>query len=58
MGYVSQKQLQADYWDIVRKSRERELLSHKRAKKVIEIPWIAVGLIAILLLWYLAAHYR
>ena len=58
MGYVSQKQLQADYWDIVRKSRERELLSHKRAKTVIEIPWTAVGLIAILLLWYLAAHYR
>ena len=58
MGYISEKQLEADYWHIVRKSRERELLSHRRAKKVIEIPWTAVGLFAILLLWYLAAHYR
>ena len=58
MGYMSEKQLQADYLHIVRKNRERELLSRKRAENRIKMNWTAVGIVSIFFLWYLAAHYR
>ena len=58
MGYMSEKQLQADYLHIVRKNRERELLSRKRAENRIKMNWTTIGIVSILFLWYLAAHYR
>jgi hypothetical protein len=57
MGYLSEKQLEADYLEIVRKSREREHLRNQTAKDQLTVPWTALGLVAIVVLWYLAAHY-
>jgi hypothetical protein len=58
MGYKSDKQLQADYLEITRKSRQRELQSHERTKAANKVTSAVAVVLVVLFICYLAVHYR
>ena len=58
MGYKSDKQLQADYLEIVRKNRQRELQSHERTTARNKVTRAVVVVLVVLFICYLAVHHR
>ena len=58
MGYKSDKQLQADYLEIARKNRQRELQSHERTITRNRVTRVVVVVLVVLFICYLAAHHR
>ena len=58
MGYKSDKQLQADYLEIARKNRQRELQSHERTKAMNKVTSAVLVVLVVLFIRYLAVHHR
>ena len=56
MGYRSDKQLQADYLEMVRKNRQRELQSHERPRARNKVTRTVVVNLVVLFICYLAVH--
>lgn len=57
MGYKSEKQLQADYLEVIRKNRERESQNYHRRKKRRERTRDTVIVLIAVIIWLLASHY-
>ncbi len=57
MGYVSDKQLQADYLEVIRKFRERDRHDNERAKMRRERLLDAVIVLIVVIIWYVASRY-
>ena len=57
MGYMSEKQLRADYLEIVRKNRERRHPDYERAEKRNKVTRGVLIALLVLFLWYLTAHH-
>ena len=58
MGYKSDKQLHADYLEIVRKNRQREIQSHERTTERNKVTRAVVVVLVVLFICYLAVHHR
>lgn len=58
MGYRSDKELQADYLEILRKTRRCELEAHQQTSRRNNAARIVVVVLVILLASYLAMHHR
>jgi hypothetical protein len=57
MGYMSDKQLRADYLFILRKTRERERQSNERTEQKNKM-LTSVAVLIFVFLCYLVAYYR
>ena len=58
MGYRSDKQLQADYLEIARKNRQRELQSHERTTARNKVTRAVVVVLVVLFICYMAVQHR
>ena len=61
MGYKSDKQLQADYLEMVRKNRQRKLQSHDRTttrNRVTRVVVVVPVVLVVLFICYLAVNHR